>query len=72
MSGPVWRFEAEKQATCSWCLVPHKGVFVEGDVQEGELQPQRVLCEACFSRFRQFFLRGEGGSRTPAPAYAHR
>lgn len=72
MSGPVWRFEKDRSGTCAWCLAEVTGVFVEGEVRAGELQPERLLCPECYRTWREFFLFGEVGSRPPGPAYAHR
>lgn len=72
MSGPVWRFEAERQTTCCYCFNPTTGVFVEGEVCDGELQPLRAVCPSCYQQFKDFLLVGEQGQRPPGPAYAHR
>lgn len=72
MSGPVWRWEKDRQAVCHWCLNEVTGVFVEGEVVDGELLDGRMVCPECYRSFHQFLVVGEHENKAPAPAYAHR
>lgn len=72
MSGPVWRWEKDRQAVCHWCLAEATGVFVEGEVVDGELVEGRLVCPSCYSASREFWLSGEREGKAQAPAYAHR
>lgn len=72
MSGPVWRWEKDRQAVCHWCLKETTGAFVEGEVVNGELVDGRTVCADCYRSFHQVLVVGEQGGKAPAPAYAHR
>lgn len=72
MSGPVWRWEKDRQGMCHLCLNQVTGLFVEGEVVEGELVTGRMVCRDCYTQFRDFLLGGERGGKAAAPAYAHR
>jgi hypothetical protein len=48
------------------------GVFVEGEVVNGELLDGRMVCPECYRSFHQFLVVGEHENKAPAPAYAHR
>lgn len=72
MSGPVWRWEKDRQAVCHWCLSQVTGVFVEGEVVDSQLVEGRLVCPGCYTTFREFLVAGERGGKAPAPAYAHR
>lgn len=72
MSGPVWRWEHDRQAVCHWCLNDVTGLFVEGEVVDGVLTEGRLLCRSCYDNFREFWLTGEREGKTAAPAYARR
>ncbi len=72
MSGPVWRFESRRSGRCSVCLRPAEGLFVEGEVVDNALLPQRLVCSACFARWGELVTAGETGRHVPAPAYARR
>jgi hypothetical protein len=71
MAGPVWRFDAEREGICDSCLRRRKAFFVEGDVADNRLEPVRLVCADCISRFKGLVISGEIGRRATGPAYAH-
>jgi hypothetical protein len=70
MAGPVWRFAAEREGTCDSCLRTIKGMFIEGEVAENELEPVRLVCPECISRMKGLVVSGEVGGHARSPAYA--
>ncbi|MCS7182273.1 MAG: hypothetical protein NZ869_04100 [Thermoanaerobaculum sp.] len=72
MSGPVWRWEKDRQTICCWCLNQTTGAFVEGEVMDGTLQEGRSVCPKCYTAFHQLLVVGEQNGRVSAPAYARR
>ncbi len=71
MAGPVWRFEREREGVCDNCLRRMKGMFVEGQIADNELQPVRMLCPDCIGRYTRLVISGERPGHAPGPAYAH-
>ncbi len=71
MAGPVWRFDATREAVCDSCLRACTGLYVEGEIADNELSPVRVVCPDCMARTNRLVVSGEVGGRVPAPAYAH-
>jgi hypothetical protein len=45
-------------------------MYVEGEVLDNVLRPARLVCEACFTRWRPYVVAGEVGRHVPSPAYA--
>jgi hypothetical protein len=72
MSGPVWRFESALEAGCAVCHRTVTGVFVEGEVAANGFRAERQVCPECYGRLNRMLVRGELGSLTAGPAYAHR
>jgi hypothetical protein len=71
MAGPVWRFDAEREAVCDNCLRRRRGMFIEGDVAENELEPVRLVCSDCIARYKRLVISGEATGHARGPAYAH-
>ncbi len=71
MAGPVWRFDETKEAICNSCLRRRKGMFVEGEVEDNDLHPVRLVCRECSARTAGLVVSGELDGRVPGPAYAH-
>jgi hypothetical protein len=71
MAGPVWGFDATREAVCDSCLRACTGVYVEGEIADNELSPVRAVCPDCMARTNEFVVSGEAGGRAAAPAYAH-
>jgi hypothetical protein len=70
VSGPVWQFESNLEATCDECRRRREGMFVEGEVVDNVLLPGRQVCSDCFTRWQPYVVAGEVGRRAPGPAYA--
>jgi hypothetical protein len=50
MSGPVWRVYEDDKMICNECLQETTRTLVEGEIQDGEHQPRRYLCEDCYPK----------------------
>ncbi len=48
MSGPVWQYRTDGPFTCDECLATVDEAYILGRVEDGELRPERTLCEACY------------------------
>jgi len=72
MSGPVWRFERERDAVCSECSRTIQGAYCEGEIAGAELRPLRTVCPDCYGRATRLIVHGELGRRVGGPGYAHR
>ena len=72
MAGPVWRFEANRVASCVVCFREARGVFIEGEVLDNELEPGRAVCPDCYRRSAGIVVAGEAGAHAPAPAYGRK
>jgi hypothetical protein len=71
MAGPVWKFDAEREGVCDNCLRRRKGMYVEGEVAENELDPVRLVCPDCIARYKRLVISGEARGHARGPAYAH-
>jgi hypothetical protein len=72
MSGPVWRFEAATEASCSVCYRAVSGVYVEGEIADNQMHVGRRVCPECYGRLTRMLVRGELGRRSTGPAYVRR
>ena len=72
MSGPVWRYESGQRGTCDVCFRAGEAFFLEGEVREGVLMPQRRVCPDCLSGAGEMVVTGEVGRPSTSPAYLDR
>jgi len=69
VSGPVWRFERGIRASCAVCCRPGEEFFVEGEVCDNSLTPDRFVCPDCYRRLHRLVVAGEAGRPSTSPAY---